>query len=147
MFKQLLVAVDGSAHSSRAVKVAAELAHQMESRLLLLHVIRDLPLPKELQQMIDTGEVMESRLEILKTSAEIIFQNATKIARQEKVAEIESEIREGDPATEIVAAAEGHHADLIIMGTRGLSDLKGMFMGSVTRKVNNLSTIHCLTVK
>ena len=147
MFKKLLVAVDGSSHSIKAVKVAAELAHQLKSCIVILHVIRDLPLPKEIQEMIQDGEVTESRLEILKTSAEIIFERARKIAGEERVTQIETEIREGDPATEIVAAAQNHHADLIIMGTQGLSELKSMFMGSVTRKVNNLSPIHFLTVK
>ena len=147
MFKKLLVAVDGSSHSIKAVKVAAELAHQLKSCIVILHVIRDLPLPKEIQEMIQDREVTESRLEILKTSAEIIFERARKIAGEERVTQIETEIREGDPATEIVAAAQNHHADLIIMGTQGLSELKSMFMGSVTRKVNNLSPIHFLTVK
>ena len=147
MFKKLLVAVDGSSHSIKAVKVAAELAHQLKSCIVILHVIRDLPLPKEIQEMIQAGEVTESRLEILKTSAEIIFERARKIAGEERVTQIETEIREGDPATEIVAAAQNHHADLIIIGTQGLSELKSMFMGSVTRKVNNLSPIHFLTVK
>lgn len=147
MFKKLLVAVDGSCHSIKAVKVAAELAHKLKSCIVILHVIRDLPLPKEIQEMIQDREVTESRLEILKTSAEIIFERARKIAGEERVTQIETEIREGDPATEIVAAAQNHHADLIIMGTQGLSELKSMFMGSVTRKVNNLSPIHFLTVK
>ena len=147
MFKKLLVAVDGSSHSIKAVKVAAELAHKLKSCIVILHVIRDLPLPKEIQEMIQDREVTESRLEILKTSAEIIFERARKIAGEERVTQIETEIREGDPATEIVAAAQNHHADLIIMGTQGLSELKSMFMGSVTRKVNNLSPIHFLTVK
>ena len=147
MFKKLLVAVDGSSHSIKAVKVAAELAHQLKSCIVILHVIRDLPLPKEIQEMIQDGEVTESRLEILKTSAEIIFERTRKIAGEEGVTQIETEISEGDPATEIVAAAQNHHADLIIMGTQGLGELKSMFMGSVALKVNNLSPIHCLTVK
>ena len=75
------------------------------------------------------------------------FRKSTQNCWGRRVTQIETEIREGDPATEIVAAAQNHHADLIIMGTQGLSELKSMFMGSVTRKVNNLSPIHCLTVK
>ena len=141
------MAVDGSSHSIKAVKVAAELAHQLKSCIVILHVIRDLPLPKEIQEMIQDGEVTESRLEILKTSAEIIFERTRKIAGEEGVTQIETEISEGDPATEIVASAQNHHVDLIFMDTQGLSELKSMFMGSVTRKINNLSPIHCLTVK
>ena len=58
--------------------------------------------------MIQDREVTESRLEILKTSAEIIFERTRKIAGEEGVTQIETEIREGDPATEIVAAAQNH---------------------------------------
>jgi len=51
-----------------------------------------------------------------------------------------------DPAKRIVEAAhEG--ADPIVMGSRGLSDLKGLFQGSVSHKVSSRAPCTCLMVK
>ena len=40
-----------------------------------------------------------------------------------------------------------HQVDLIVVGTRGLSDLKGLLMGSVSHKLGQLSKVTCITVK
>jgi hypothetical protein len=51
----------------------------------------------------------------------------------------------GDPATEILALAEATKADMIVMGSRGLSNLKGLLVGSVSHKVMNLAKCTCVT--
>jgi nucleotide-binding universal stress UspA family protein len=56
-------------------------------------------------------------------------------------------VEHGDPADQIVHAAERHHADLIVMGRRGHGDLKGLLLGSVSHKVCQLADTACLTVK
>ena len=65
MFGRILVPVDGSKHARRAVETAVELAKCHGSHVFLLHVIRDLSLPEEILSMIQTGEVTQSRIEIL----------------------------------------------------------------------------------
>ena len=52
----------------------------------------------------------------------------------------------GDPATRIVYQAEANAADLIVMGRRGLGDLGGLLLGSVSHKVAQLASCACLTV-
>jgi len=76
MFKKILVAVDGSRHSKRAVEAAIDLTKRYQASVTLLHVIRDMPLPAEILEMIAAGEVTESRMEILQNSAEIILGNS-----------------------------------------------------------------------
>ena len=76
MFKRLLVPVDGSKYSRRAVAMAIELATSCGGIVYLLHVIRNLSLPQEILDMIATGEVTESRMEILEDSAQIILSSA-----------------------------------------------------------------------
>ena len=145
MFKRLLVPVDGSKHARHAIETAIELAKEYGSTVYLLHVIRDLSLPKEILEMIQTGEVTESRLEILQDSAEIILENAREILVQAGVDGVQSEYVMGDPATQILRYGEQKGVDLIVLGHRGLGPGKGL-LGSVARKLLNMTTISCLIV-
>ena len=53
----------------------------------------------------------------------------------------------GDPATAIARYAQRNKIDLIVMGTRGLGNVKGMLMGSVSRKVANACNVNLLIVR
>ncbi len=147
MFKKLLVAVDGSDASYRAAAAAGALAAQLDATLLALHVISDAPLPKELRQMIELEQINESRLEILKNSGTMILDRVAAKARESGAQRIETEMRQGDPADVIVKAADEGQVDLIVMGHRGLGEVKALLLGSVSRKVCNLAAVNCLTVK
>jgi nucleotide-binding universal stress UspA family protein len=53
----------------------------------------------------------------------------------------------GHIANRLIEAAERHQADVIVMGSRGLSDIKGMFLGSVTHKVLHMAECPVLVVR
>jgi len=146
MFQKLLVAVDGSRQSNRAVDAAIDLAQRYQSSVILLHVIRDMPLPKEIMAMIAAGEVTESRMEVLQDSAEIILDNAKEKFVKAGVVDVQSEYVVGDPAFQIVEYARQNGADLIVIGHRGLGT-RGEFLGSVARKLLNMTTVSCLVVR
>ncbi len=61
--------------------------------------------------------------------------------------DIQSLVEDGDAARQILECAKRQNADLIIVGSRGLSDLKGLLMGSVSHKVSELAKCTCITVK
>jgi nucleotide-binding universal stress UspA family protein len=143
MFKKLLVPVDGSSHSSRAVDLAVELAKCHGSSVLLLHVIRDLSLPKEILEMIKAGEVTASRMEILEDSADIILGNAREKFEKAGLSGIKSEFLMGDPASMILEYAEQNDVDLIVIGHRGLGPHEGL-LGGVARKLVNMTRTSCL---
>lgn len=143
MFKRLLVPVDGSPHAKRAVNAAADLAVGREARIYLLHVIRDLSLPKEILQMIAAGEVTESRMEILQDSADIILDNARDQLEQTGLSDVRSDYIMGDPASKILEYAERNGVDLIVIGHRGLGP-RGGLLGSVARKLVNMTTVSVL---
>ncbi len=146
MFEKILVAVDGSAHSKRALDVAADLARHYRSSVFLLHVIRDLSLPREIWEMISAGEVTESRLEILQDSAEIILDNGRRQLAEAGVEDVTQEYLIGDPAVKIAAYAEEHGVGLIVIGHRGLGTQSQM-LGSMARKLLNLTPVPCLVVR
>jgi nucleotide-binding universal stress UspA family protein len=77
----------------------------------------------------------------------VIVEEAENIARKQGAGKIERVITQGDPAAEIVAEANRRKAGLIIMGSRGHSDLKNLVMGSVSHKVLQLAECPCVIVK
>lgn len=145
MFEKLLVPIDGSDCANRAVDTAVEIATCHGSAALLLHVIRDLSLPKEILEMISTGEVTASRMQILQDSADIILGKARDKFEKAGLTNVRSECIMGDPATEILKYAEQNGANLIVLGHRGLSPQGGL-LGGVARKLVNMATISCLVV-
>ncbi len=147
MVKKILVPVDGSAYSNRAVEVAADLAKQYQSAVLIVHVIRNLSLPREILAMMAKGEFTESRLELLQDSADMMLENATRKFQEVGIADIKSEYFEGDPASKIAKYAEQNGADLIVMGGRGISSEEDSLLGGMARKLTNISKISCLVVK
>ena len=145
MYKKLLVPVDGSPHSSRAVEAAAALAECCDASVHVIHAIRDLSLPREILEMMQAGEVTESRMQILQDSADIILGNARKRLESAGIGEVTTECRMGDPATQILEVGAAQGVDLIILGQRGLAP-HGDLLGGVARKVLNRTAISCLIV-
>lgn len=145
MFRKMLVPVDGSPHSKRAVEAAVDLAKRLEASVYLLHVIRTLSLPVEIMEMIASGEVTESRMEILQNSAQIILDNARRSFEEGGFTEVTADYVIGDPASKILEYAEENGLDLIVIGHRGLGPNSGL-LGGVSRKLLNMTTISCLVV-
>jgi nucleotide-binding universal stress UspA family protein len=143
MFAKILVPVDGSKHARCAVEMAVELARCHGSSVFLLHVIRDLSLPPEILEMIHSGEVTESRLEILQDSAEIILDNARKKFDEVGITTVKGEYILGDPASKILEYAGENGIDLIVLGHRGLGPTRGL-LGGVARKLVNMTTTSIL---
>jgi nucleotide-binding universal stress UspA family protein len=138
MFERILVPVDGSAHGKRAVDTAVELAKCHGSSILLLHVIRDLSLPKEILDMMAAGEITASRRQILEDSAEIILDNARGKFESAGVEDVQGEFVIGDPAHRILEYAGQNDVDLIVLGHRGLGPNEGL-LGGVARKIVNMT--------
>ena len=68
-------------------------------------------------------------------------------ARQSGVSAIQTVVQEGDPAQTILQVARERHADMIVMGSRGLGDVGGFLLGSVSHKVSSLAECTCIIIK
>ena len=143
MFEKILVPVDGSRHGARATEMAIDLAKCHGSAVFLLHVIRDLSLPKEIMAMIRAGEVTESRMEILQNSADIILESARGRFEEAGITNVQSECVVGDPASKILEYAEQNGVNLIVIGHRGLGPTEGL-LGGVARKLVNMTRFSVL---
>jgi nucleotide-binding universal stress UspA family protein len=72
---------------------------------------------------------------------------AEREARNKGLKEVQSEVVQGDPAEEIINFAREKGVDMIMIGSRGLGQIKGMFLGSVSSKVCHVADCTCVTVK
>lgn len=130
MFEKILVAIDGSDTSDKAVALAGELAGAMGSEVLVLHV-----------REVEVGH-LSGAMEPPEDAVALV--NATVTDLTGKGVNAKGEARgapTGHTASLIVEEAKGTGTDVIVMGSRGLSDWHAMLVGSVAHKVINLA--HC----
>ena len=152
MINKILVATDASAASNRALDMAAQLAEQHNAELFIIHVIRDMQIPFEIQEIPELeSQQIESFSEAREKIMRKIAENVLKVAREKVggagVSKVQTTIGTGDPATSILDFAKRREMDMIVIGTRGLSKLKGTILGSVSRKVANNAETSCLIVR
>ena len=147
MISKILVATDASPASERAVSFAARLSSQHEAELLILNVIRDMQLPDELREAPEFEAFYDARDELMRQAAERILGRAKSRAKKEGARRVQSAIGSGDPATSIAGFAKRRKIDLIVVGTRGMSKGSASWMGSVSRKLLDLTDVNCLVVR
>ena len=174
MFKSIVVAFDGSVHSSKALEIGATLAGQEKIPLGIIYVIdaSHMKIPDEMREMGEIEHIIEPmpRMQVnlenapgnlvgtmVKASldsekamfqyADFLAQEARESAKHHGAEDIEARAVLGDPAEEIVAFARDRDADLIISGSRGFGKLKGLLLGSTSHKIAQLAECSCLTVK
>ncbi len=147
MIKKILVATDASAASGRAVSFAARLSVQHESELLILNVIRDMQVPQTLRDDPEFESFYNTRDELMRQAADLILKEARQLAKKEGVTNVQTAIGSGDPATSVAGFARRRNIDMIVVGTRGLSKVKASSMGSVSRKLLDLTETNCLVIR
>lgn len=147
MLENILVAIDGSPASTKALDMAIELSQKFGSRIHLLHVVRSMQVPLTPGLMDEYEKLERQRHDLLKGAGESSLNQAKRAAESKGVDVVETGIGSGDPATAIIDHAKKHAIDLIVLGSRGLGRVEGMLMGSVSRKVSNSTNVNCLIVK
>lgn len=133
MFKQIIVAIDGSEHSYKAMDHARSIAENMGASLRLVHAF---PSTSDL-----LGHEQYDSLVARRTSAGQAILSEARRRLGETAVKVEEELLEEPAAEAILSAAETWKADLIVMGTRGLGSLRGLLVGSVSSKV--IQHAHC----
>ena len=146
MFNSILVPVDGSEHAQKALSVACQLANQADATLHLLHIPEELSHETTLVWGIGAIAIEASRQEREDVGKQVI-EKAAEAARQQGASKVETVIGQGDPARTIISEARKRGVDAIVMGSRGLSDLKGFVVGSVSHKVSHAASCSVITVR
>ena len=137
MFEHILVAVDGSPQSEKTIVVALDLAQRYGSAVIVLHV-------REYERYegsdVDLGPPVPAEDLVAQT-----------VARFEEVGvDAQGEIRRvsaGDTPEQIIEVAAATRADLIVLGSRGMTEWKSLLLGGVANKVVHQAACPVLLVR
>lgn len=138
MFERILVAVDGSDHALAALRLAVALQERFASELLILCVYRHHSLLEASMSMV-RPEDPESLEDSMRAFAGKVVEDAKAKASDLGSTKLRGFIKSGPPARTIVSFAKDKEAGLIVLGSRGLGDLEGYLLGSVSHKVTSLA--------
>lgn len=149
--KRILVPVDFSECSERALGVALSQAFRFDSEVYLLHVT-DRPGSKTYEDNAATAgaaDAIEADEAALLELYERVSNQVAEHTGLSQLSEGKRKIRIGGgaPAPEIVKAAEDAHVDMIVMGTHGRTSIKEFFVGSTAEQVVKNATCAVLAVK
>jgi nucleotide-binding universal stress UspA family protein len=137
MFETIVLATDGSEHSSRAIPVAAEIASKFGSEVVVVHVLEH-TLARldvyDLESPTEAADIADAAVRDLK----------------DRGCSARPEIRRaavGHTARAILDVVEEEGADLVLIGSRGLGELSGLLPGSVTHRALHLAHVPVLVVR
>jgi nucleotide-binding universal stress UspA family protein len=140
--RNIIVAIDFSPHSRKALEYAIDLAKKFGAKIHLVHAYH-LPIQIAMpDQIVIPGnlwaDVRDAAARKLDKSAQLV--TAAGLG-------VETHLSEAQPSVGIVEAATKLGADLIVMGTRGLSGVKHVLLGSVAERTVRMAHCPVLTVK
>jgi nucleotide-binding universal stress UspA family protein len=130
-YEKILFAVDGSVHMRAAAPAVGRLAQATGARVIVLHVVDGAAAPVATSSAPAEVERMDRRLREFGVDVSLVVRPAPA----------------GEVAETIVAVAREFQADLIALGSRGLSDLSGLFRGSVSHRVIAASDCPVLVIR
>jgi nucleotide-binding universal stress UspA family protein len=155
LFERILIPLDGSEHSIKALRVGIQIAKKFSGKLTLLHVYSVtvtpivVPEPTTLSPSgipVVTPAEVSKMVEAARAVGRRILDEAEMEARSE-VVQVESVLAEGNSVQEITRLAKEYNSDLIVMGVRGVSKLRELLLGSVSEGVMKHASCPVLVVK
>lgn len=155
LFEKILVPLDGSEHSLRALEIAIQIAKKFGGKITLIHVysvtVRPVIMPEPttltppgvpVMTPTEVSRVVEATR---KAGANILADGEQKVKAEE--IQVETMLAEGQTVEEITRAAKEDKFGLIIMGARGISRIREILLGSVSDGVIRNAPCPVLVVK
>jgi nucleotide-binding universal stress UspA family protein len=153
MIKKILVALDGSEPSQRALNCAIGFAERWGAELTMLAVVPRVMLPifpdegfgaTPIAAAKDFGQYQERMRTIYQN---VLTEAEKKIRSEHPDLKVVTRLEEGRPSATIVDLAENDGVDLIVIGSRGIGGITGWILGSTSRRVVDSCTKPILIVK
>ncbi len=145
MFSSIVVGTDGSSTAQEAVRQAAQLAKRLNAKVYIVSAYEPVAegrlrgerqeVPEDMQWMVNPREDVEAALKA-----------GAKSLQGDGVA-VETLARQGDPADAILDVAEEKHADLIVVGNKGMTGAKRFLLGSVPDKVSHHAPFSVMIIR
>jgi nucleotide-binding universal stress UspA family protein len=132
----ILLGYDGSEGSRKAVDMAAELARTCQASIVVVSAFHHMPRVAQ-PKSDDFNDIHEAR-----RLADALVQELALMGIS-----AEADVLEGPPAEAILNAAEARQADLIVVGSRGFGQFKGLLLGSTSDRVVQHATIPVLVAR
>lgn len=140
MYETLLIPTDGSDHARQAAERGFDLAATYGAAVRIVHVIED---P---DSGVTVHEYDDQVRDDMERTGERYVDDLVSAAEGRDVAAT-GEVRHGAAHEEIIAAADDHAADLIVMATHGRTGLEGLVLGSVAERVVRLASVSVLVAR
>jgi nucleotide-binding universal stress UspA family protein len=144
MFSRILVAVDGSEYSERALHQAIDIARCFGGKMVVAHVV-----PRQTYAFAASEAGVAAMAVItkdLRSEGESILRKAHETAEKAGI-QTDTRLLDGVPAEQILQLAEKEQFDLIVVGSRGLAGVKAFLLGSVSDKISHHAKRPVLIVK
>jgi nucleotide-binding universal stress UspA family protein len=155
MFKNILVGLDGSEQSLKALETAIQIAKKFNGKLTLIHVysvaVRPIIVPEPSTfspagVSVITAEEVSRVAEAAREAGRQVLAEGEQKVKAEKV-QVETKLVEGHAVQEIVRVAKEGKFDLIVIGAKGISKIRELLLGSVTDGVIHHAARPVLVVK
>lgn len=137
-FKKILVPLDGSKYSDKALSKACDVANAFGSQLVLIYVVeKSLPI-----NLLDRKEY----LKILRNFGNKTIEKANNFLATKNIT-AKTLLKEGNIVSEIEKTVKDEKCDLIIVGSKGLGSVTRFLLGSVSNKLAQHSSCSLLIIK
>lgn len=145
MFKKILVPVDGSQTSWKALDTARSLAEKYDGRLLVITVMIPYGSGSFLQMSLDQTLIDQNNAAMKKAGFATLDMAKDKLGSY--AGDVEYLEETGNPAELILDACKEKGCDTIVIGSRGLSGVEEFLLGSVSSKVSQYAKVPVMVVK
>jgi nucleotide-binding universal stress UspA family protein len=155
LFEKILVPLDGSEHSLKALEIATQIGKRFGGKISLIHVysveVRPIIMPEPTTLTpptipVMTPEEVSKAVQLARNVGARILADGEQKVKAEEV-QVESLLKEGHTVQEIIRTAKEGKFDLIVIGGRGISKIRELLLGSVTDGVIHHASCPVLVIK
>lgn len=141
MFSKVLVPVDGSDNSLRALDAALLLSEKIGAEVTAIHVMEDIPILH-----IQSEKLLRELIDAYKKETQQILSKCSDIATRKGLS-ITTKLLQGNVGSTILDFCEREKYDVIIMGSRGMGKFKELVLGSVSNKIVHHSSCPVMIIR
>jgi nucleotide-binding universal stress UspA family protein len=147
LITKVLVAVDGSECANRALDFALDIAEKYSAPLQIVNVLEPSVYGSPDNPLTVSPGMVAFNKDLRKAHVEILSKAAKRAAALKPDVKVSTELREGNPANQIVAAANEGSFDVVVLGHGGEGRLRELFLGGTSERVAHSARCAVLIVK